>query len=350
MQITTLPVTTYLAKAEQLPVIDVRSEKEFEKGHIPRALNLPLLNNDERVIIGTLYKQSGREAAVEKGFELVGGKFHLKIKEVQQIVSGKELLLNCWRGGMRSNIMAWVLSMAGYKVYVLKEGYKAYRNWVLDILAQPRNLIVLGGPTGSGKTRYLELLAKEGNQVVDLENIASHKGSAFGTLGMPSQPTNEQFENNLALVWNKTSQSRPVWVENESRMVGTVKIPDPVFSLMSEAPLLQVNIAYEARLARILSDYGSFSIDELEACTTKLKKRLGDLRLKTALDHLRNGRMKDWADMMLSYYDGFYAYSASRRDPKSRSELDLTGLSESEALQLLSKKALEYYGYDNSAC
>ncbi|MEI6815546.1 MAG: rhodanese-like domain-containing protein [Bacteroidota bacterium] len=157
-----LGLDKFLSLAQSLCIIDVRSPGEFAQGHIPNAINLPLLNNDERAIIGTTYKQLGKEMAVIKGFELVGHKFSDYIIKAKELAPNKKILIHCWRGGLRSNIMAWVLQTAGFKVQVLAGGYKTYRQWALNIFDQPRNVMILSGNTGTGKTDVLLTLLKNG--------------------------------------------------------------------------------------------------------------------------------------------------------------------------------------------
>ena len=166
-----------------IPILDARSEGEFEQSHIPGAQNLPILNNEERIEVGTLYKNEGSEAATLKGFELVGPRFHLIQKEAIQQFPERKVLLYCWRGGMRSQILSWLLGMVGFEVYRLKGGYKTYRTFTFEEVRKPRTLIVLGGKTGSGKTLLLKKLSKSGEQVIDLEGLARHKGSSFGAIG-----------------------------------------------------------------------------------------------------------------------------------------------------------------------
>jgi tRNA 2-selenouridine synthase len=188
-----LTAIEFLEKARENPVVDVRSQKEYKQGHIPGALNLPLFNDDERAIIGTLYKNSGKETSVLKGLELVGPKLTGFIKQLRSLVSGKEILVHCWRGGMRSESMAWLFEVAGYHVSLLDGGYKAYRKFIREAVEGPFNFIILGGNTGSGKTEILKALSDAAEQVLDLEAIARHKGSVYGGLGFTDQPTEEKF-------------------------------------------------------------------------------------------------------------------------------------------------------------
>lgn len=188
----------FLSLREQIPMVDARSEGEFAQSHIPGAFNLPILNDQERIVVGTLYKQKGAEAATLKGFELVGPRFHQIQKEAIRLFPGRKIIVYCWRGGMRSQILSWLLEMVGFEVFRLKGGYKTYRTFTFEEVRKDRKLIVIGGKTGTGKTVLLQKLKEKGEQILDLEGIANHKGSSFGGIGLPPQPTVEQFENLLA--------------------------------------------------------------------------------------------------------------------------------------------------------
>src|SRR3989339_1355584 len=191
-----ISVAEFLKRGNSLPIIDVRSPGEYEHAHIPGALALPLFSNEERAEVGTIYKQRGRVQAVQKGLEFVGPKLKDFTKFALKLNSD-ELLIHCWRGGMRSSAMAWLLETVGINCSLLKDGYKAYRNHVLESFDLPYKILLLGGYTGSGKTEILSALKEAGEQVVDLEGLSNHKGSAFGALGQGIQPSSEQFENTL---------------------------------------------------------------------------------------------------------------------------------------------------------
>ncbi len=304
-------------------LIDARSPKEYKHAHIPGAINVALLNDEHREQVGITYKKEGREAAVVKGFELVGPLFADIIKEVKTFAEGKDLLIYCWRGGMRSGILSWLLGMSGFKVQLLDGGYKCYRNWVLDTLKVQRRMIILGGKTGSGKTELLHHLQLKGEQVLDLEKLASHKGSSFGALGQDPQPSNEHFENLLFRDLRILEEEKLVWIENESRSIGSVKIPDPLFNQMRDAAVVEVEIPLEIRKSRILNEYGNFPVEHLKICTERLEKRLGGLRLKLCLAALNEGRMHDWLDYLLEYYDETYSYGMSLRDKLKSVSLEL---------------------------
>ncbi|RPI68717.1 MAG: tRNA 2-selenouridine(34) synthase MnmH, partial [Ignavibacteriae bacterium] len=170
-------------------LIDVRSPGEYDHGHIPGAVNIPLFTDHERAVVGTSYKQDSPEAAMDVALKIVGPKLYGYVEQVRLSTDDKRLTLYCWRGGMRSSSMAWLFRTVGYDVDVLPGGYKAYRRRVHEVLEYPWNFAVIGGRTGSGKTKVLKILHDAGEQVLDLEAIAHHKGSAFGALNQPPQPT-----------------------------------------------------------------------------------------------------------------------------------------------------------------
>ncbi len=302
-------------------LIDTRSEKEYEKAHIPGAVNIPILNNEHRHIVGTIYKEEGRQAAVMKGFELVGPLFKEKMEMALQLAEGREVFVYCWRGGMRSNILAWLLKMAGLRVTLLQGGYKAFRNYLLPILDVEYKIIILGGQTGSGKTEMLSLLKSAGEQVIDLEHLASHKGSAFGLLGMPEQPSQEQFENMLALELEKIDPRIPVWLENESRLIGRIIIPPALFELMRVMKVIEVMVSREQREVRIGNEYCIFDAELLAHHTERIAKRLGPQHAKRAIELLHSGDKAAWLQIVLDYYDKTYTHSNQQRDRNSISEV-----------------------------
>ncbi len=299
------------------PSIDVRSPLEFAHAHITNAKNICLLNDEERKIIGTIYKQDGNQAAVIKGYSLVGNKFSFFIQEALKIAPQKEINIYCWRGGLRSNIMAFVLHTAGFKVNLLRGGYKAFRAWTSEVLNIPKTIKIIGGKTGSGKTLVLEALQNKGQQVINLEALANHKGSAFGALGQLPQTSNEQFENNLAMQWHTVNPQQTLWLENESRTIGSNVIPLPVYNLMRVATTIDIRLPLDQRINYIMQQYACFSKTDLETCTKKIAKRLGNLRLNEALEHLQNNNLHLWAAMMLAYYDKSYNYGNSIRNLES---------------------------------
>ena len=318
-----LPIEKFLPLTDRLPLVDVRSPAEFAQGHIPGAVNIPLFNNDERAIVGIGYKNGGKEHAVQLGLEIVGPKLAGFVKQAKRLAPQKEILVHCWRGGMRSGSMAWLFETAGMKAYTLEGGYKAYRRFIREQFSHPVKMRVLGGYTGSGKTDILKILEKQGEQFLDIEAIAHHKGSVFGPLGQEPQPTNEQFENNLADAWRKFDFSKPVWVEDESRQLGKCVLPDPLFLQIRNAPLIKILVPKPEREKRLVKEYGSFKKEELAAQLLKIRERLGGQYLKEALKELEKGDLRTVAGIALRYYDKAYSHGASQRPQENVFELEL---------------------------
>jgi tRNA 2-selenouridine synthase len=235
-------------------LVDARSESEFAHAHIPGAINIPILNDEERKLVGTEYKTNGRETAVLLGFKLVGPRFHQIIKEAQSAASSNNLLIYCWRGGMRSQILSWLLSLNGFRIELLKGGYKSFRNLVINTNASKRSYIVLGGPTGSGKTEVLNHLPIHGEQILDLEYLANHKGSAFGGLGKSGQPSNEQFENLIGIHLMKMKNENVIWIENESRSIGKCIIPEGLYTQIRESVVFTMDVPIHIRRNRIKNE------------------------------------------------------------------------------------------------
>lgn len=299
------------------PLIDVRSPGEFAQGHVPGAINIPLFSDNERAVIGKLYVQRGRDQAILKGLDFAlpktGG--YLEILQ-SKVPSGGTFRLHCWRGGLRSMLMGELFSHAGYHVEIVEGGYKAYRRAVRELFGLPFRVAILGGYTGSGKTAMLEQIAAAGGQVIDLERLACHKGSAFGSLGQPPQPTNEQFENDLHAEWTGLDPSGTIWMEDESRMIGRVTLPDPVFRLISESLLVVMEVPRETRIARLVNEYAGFGQALLAGGVGRITERLGGARSKEALAALASGEYARVAGIALAYYDKAYQHSMERRTGK----------------------------------
>lgn len=291
------------------PVVDVRSEGEYAQGHIPGSINVPLLTNEHRVQVGTLYKQMGKEAAVLKGFQLAGPRFYDIFKAVRKVSDEHRVSIYCWRGGMRSNIVSWMMNLSDYKVNLLQGGYKSYRNYAHELFARQWKWIVVDGKTGSGKTLLLHELAARGEQVLDLEALANHRGSSFGHIGLPPQPSVEHFENLVAWELRMFDPAKPVWVENESRFIGQIKIPDALFNQTRAMPVFEVERPDDVRREMIWEEYGKLPQTELVEATERLSKRLGGDRMKQACTALVAGDWQGWLDVLLPYYDKTYAHS-----------------------------------------
>ncbi len=300
-----IQIEKFLELSNNKPIIDVRSPGEYEQAHIPGALNLPLFSNEERALVGTIYKQKGKVKAVTQGLEIVGPKL-VAFTKFALALHSEDILIHCWRGGMRSASMAWLLETVGLKCNILAGGYKNYRTYVREQLEEPFNIVLLGGFTGSGKTDLLQILDKAGHQVIDLEGIAHHKGSAFGAIGQTTQPTTEMFENLLHHELSKLDPLLPIWVEDESHNIGKDFIPEPFWLQMRQSPLVVVDATFEQRLERLVRDYGGYPAQNLMASIQKIEKRLGYDKCKVALEACEKNDLKTAAEICLLYYDKAY--------------------------------------------
>jgi tRNA 2-selenouridine synthase len=297
-------VHEFLKHRHHLPVVDVRSEGEYQEGHIRSAINIPLLNNVERIAVGTDYKQKGQQEAIKTGFRMVGPRLSSMIEEARQI--GEELLVHCWRGGMRSSNFCEFMGMAKIKTHQLNGGYKAYRGLAIESFKKPFHFLMLGGYTGSGKTEILQALANEGEQILDLEQLAHHKGSAFGGLMMPPQPTTEQFQNELFEEILKLDLSRKIWIEDESLAIGKIFLPEDLWKQMLASTLVEINVSKEVRVMRLVKEYGQADKSQFLEAITKITKKLGGQHFNAAKEKLLTDDMSSVMDILLTYYDKTY--------------------------------------------
>lgn len=357
MPIQKITIEEFLKLAKQYPVLDVRSPGEYKHAHIPGANSLPLFSDEERKQVGTTYKQQSREAAIKMGLDYFGVKMRKMVEEVEgicnlelgkkdnadikpqsQIPNSQSLLVHCWRGGMRSAAVAWLLDMYGFKVYLLTGGYKAYRKWVLAQFEKEYNFNIIGGYTGSGKTLLLHELEKHNKIIIDLEGLANHKGSAFGAIENIPQPGQEMFENSLAQALTDTgyrildksfqhpAASIPhpasriqdpgsiIYLEDESQRIGNLQIPMPLWYTMRKAPLFFIDIPFEERLDYITEEYGKQKKEILQEAILRIQKRLGGLETKNALLFLEENNYKDCFRILLSYYDKWYVKGLHNRE------------------------------------
>lgn len=330
-------IEEFLELAKTIPVVDVRSPAEFEKGHIPGAYNIPLFTNDERAKIGTLYKRKGRKEAILDGLDIVGPKMRFFVEEAQNLKS-EELLLYCWRGGMRSASMAWLFELYGIRTKTLIRGYKAYRKYIRESFDWPHKVLIIGGLTGSGKTEILDALEEQGEQVLNLERIANHKGSAFGALGQAEQPSNEQFENLIAQVWLTFDKEKVIWIEDESHSIGSVWLPDPLFAKMRASKVVQIECKHQDRIQRLVKDYADFPNEKLEHIIQKIGKRLGGQNVKKAIEALKSEDYHIVAEVILAYYDKTYTFGLNTRNENSIVKLNTENLLMAEIIKALKEK------------
>jgi len=301
------------------PLIDVRSPDEYYKGNLPNSINIPLFDNEERSIIGTIYKKQGREKAVIEGLKFLEKKIDFLLDnlftniESHKIIPGiknNELSIRiyCSRGGMRSQSISWLLEKYKFNPITLKGGYKTYRRWILDSFSKKWNIVIIGGKTGTGKTRLLSLLEKYKYQTIDLEGFACHRGSTFGGLGMKEQPSNEQFENKIAEKLNSFKISNNIFVEAESANIGKCKIPHEFFNQMKNSRRIEIIRSESNRLDELIDTYSVFKKDELQESVLRIKKRLGPQRTKIALESINKEKWDLVCRSVLDYYDKCYEF------------------------------------------
>lgn len=337
MPIQKITIEEFLKLAKQHPVLDVRSPGEYAHAHIPAAHSLALFTDEERKQVGTAYKQQSREAAIKIGLDYFGVKMRKMVEQAEGICNwelGKKedasttsqfptpnsqpLLVHCWRGGMRSSAVAWLLDLYGFKVYLLVGGYKAYRKWVLAQFEKDYNFNIIGGYTGSGKTLLLQELEKQQKTIIDLEGLANHKGSAFGSIEGVPQPGQEMFENLLAEKLQAASydlqEGGCIFIEDESQRIGNLQIPMPLWNSMRKSSVLFIDIPFEERLVYITEEYGKLQKQTLADAILRIQKRLGGLETKNAINFLEAGDIKECFRILLAYYDKWYHKSLYNRE------------------------------------
>ena len=313
----------FLDLSETIPIIDVRSPAEFAKAHIPEAKNIPLFSNEERAEVGTAYKRQNKEKAILLGLEIVGPKLKDFAVKAKKISVNNKLLVHCWRGGMRSANMAWLFDTVGIDVVLLEGGYKGFRTYAKQELAKSAKIKILSGSTGSGKTDILKEMQKLGAQVVDLEGLAHHKGSAFGAIGEKPQEETEMFENRLFWEFSKLDYSKTIWLEDESKAIGKNYIPDELFLQMRAADVVKINISKEIRIKRLVNEYTNADKDLLIYHINRISKRLGPNNAKLAIEAVKQGDMFHAVDISLSFYDKAYTYGLEKREISNIIEIDI---------------------------
>ena len=305
----------------EIPILDVRAPAEFDRGAIPSAVNLPILDDAERREVGIAFKEHGQEAAIAKGWELVDESNRSQKTESWKrfVREHPNAVVCCWRGGLRSQIAQQWLAKQGIDLPRVKGGSKALRQYCLSALesSRSRNLVVLAGPTGSGKTRLIQDLSPS----IDLERLANHRGSAFGRMSSP-QPQPIAFEFALTTQLLQMESENPLLVEDESTMIGTLKVPDPFYAAMSHAPLVLLYVPIEERVALTYDSYVADSNQEtLVASLSRIKKRLGGARFEEIHDSMlfafcTRERLDHycWIEMLLRhYYDPMYEYQLDKK-------------------------------------
>ncbi|HEY1047323.1 MAG TPA: tRNA 2-selenouridine(34) synthase MnmH [Bacteroidia bacterium] len=296
-------------------IIDVRSQGEFNEGHIPGAVNLPLLNDEHRIIVGTTYKKQGKYAAMQTGYDLVNPIKSKLIEELMQLKgASRQVRVYCARGGLRSRLMSEFFEENGVDVIMLKGGYKFYRRHILSRIDGFKKLRVLSGFTGSGKTEILQALRQMGEQVLDLEDLAKHKGSAFGNLEGVEQPITAYFHNLIDLQLRHFDANKYTWIESESFNIGKVHLPAELWENMKIAQKVEVEIPLENRVKNILNQYGKIDKHLLVSGISVLRKRLGDEDFRQLSEWVLEGNLEPVVFRLLKYYDRGYENGRKRRD------------------------------------
>ena len=302
---------------EDFTLLDVRSPGEHATGKLPGAQSLPLFTDAERAEVGTLYKQTSPDAALLSGLEIAGGKMRWLVEEARRLAPGNKVVVHCWRGGQRSGSVAWLLERAGFEVARLTGGYKAARHLIRAYLGEDRHrLQVLSGPTGSGKTPILIAMRGLGANVIDLEGLANHKGSAFGALGEAPQPSSEEFENQLFAAFRSIPEGEVVWLEDESRLIGHVYLPDEFYDRLCSAPVYALEQPLEWRVEHLVKNYAKYPKDQLESSFNRIRKKLGGQHLKAAVEAMEKDDFAAAARIALVYYDKAYHHYGERREAR----------------------------------
>jgi tRNA 2-selenouridine synthase len=300
-------------------VIDARSPSEFSLDHLPGAVNWPSLDDEERRLVGTEYKQVSPFEARKRGAVLVARNIarHLE-REAGDLPREWRPLVYCWRGGQRSGALALVLGQVGFDVHVLEGGYREFRRRVvtaLETAGTDLNLRLICGKTGSGKSRLLQALAAQGEQVLDLEALALHRGSVLGALPGEPQPSQKQFESALWQLLQHFDRGRPVWVESESRLIGRLRVPEALLQHMRSAACLRVEMPIAARVQLLMEDYVHFTRDPSHLCERldSLREVRGHALVEEWQSAVRAGQLEDAVSRLLDeHYDPIYLRSMGR--------------------------------------
>lgn len=300
-------------------IIDARSEGEYALDHLPGALNWPSLNNEERIFVGTMYKQQGAFEAQKHGAALVAANISRHIeREVLTLPKNWQPLIYCWRGGKRSGSLSMVLGQIGFKIYLIEGGYKAFRAALVDDIPKrvaPLHFNIISGPTGSGKTRLLHALAAEGAQVLDLEDLACHRSSVLGHLPGQPQPSQKHFDTLIWQALRNFDPTRPVFVESESRKVGNLSIPESLMQAMRSSPCFELQLSLDERVALLMEDYRFFVDDQALFChrLDALVAIRGKAVVEAWKTQVDAGHIEDVVrDLLVLHYDPTYASSMVR--------------------------------------
>jgi tRNA 2-selenouridine synthase len=302
----------FITRSESQLIIDVRAPIEYFKGHIPKAINIPLFDDAERSEIGTLYKLKGKQSAIDRGYEIVNPKLATWIERVKKEASERQVYVYCFRGGMRSNSFTWWLNQNKIEAQLLRGGYKSYRQLALQQFEKPYQFALLGGATGSRKTDILRYIQTHlFTPTIDLEKLANHKGSVFGGIGEKNQLPQQNFEHHF---FNELKNiQHPFLAEDEAMTIGYNRIPYPFWLQMKAAPLFIFHVPFELRLKKIMSDYSQAPIPVLKSAITKIGEQLGGEATKNCLALLDKNDVSSVAQIVLKHYDKAYAHKYKQK-------------------------------------
>ncbi len=307
-------------------IVDARTPLEFAEDHIPGAINVPILTNPERVETGTLYKQKGPEVARIRGLELTCHRFPAITSTIREAAAGRPVLVYCWRGGLRSESVAVLMEMTGYPVLKLAGGYKSFRGAVtgfFESLSLPVQLIVLHGMTGSGKTEFLNQLPQKKYTSIDLEGLARHRGSAFGSLGLREQPPQKLFESVLWDAFRRAPADRPIVVEGESKRIGRITLPGNLYEFMAESTKVWCDVSVETRVKRLSAEYAREEYRQpMAQALERIRRKLGGPQYEELHQKLDNWDISGLAQGLIEhYYDKLY-YRVRKWEPRGTISLE----------------------------
>jgi tRNA 2-selenouridine synthase len=315
-------------------VIDVRTPLEFAEDHLPGAINVPILNNEERVEVGTLYKQVGPQQARQRGLELTCARFGAMVAEIVTHAAGRPILVYCWRGGLRSLSMAILLEMSGYPVVQLRGGYKAFRGQVtayFDDFTPPAPLIVVHGMTGTGKTTFINGLDRQKWTTIDLEGLACHRESAFGEVGLDQALSQKRFETLLWDAFQCVPTDRPIVLEGESQRIGRISLPGNLYEVMAASCKVWCHASLDTRVRRLAVEYAREEYREAMAMALeRIRKKLGGQRYEELTGLLASWDIEGLGRGLIQYYYDKQYYKNRPWTPEL--EIDLEDFNVAESL------------------
>ena len=318
-------------------IVDCRTPLEFAEDHIPGAVNVPILTDAERVEVGIIHKQLGPKQARIRGLELTCGRFAEMVHAITSTAKGRPILVYCWRGGLRSSSMAILLEMTGNAVMQLQGGYKSFRAHVIDYFnnfSAKTPLIVVHGMTGTGKTSFIQGLDRKTWTAIDLEELACHRGSAFGEIGLEQGVSQKHFDTQLWHAFSRAPEGRPIVLEGESQRIGRITLPGRLYEVMGDSCKVWCHASLETRVRRLTEVYAREEFREpMAAALERIRKKLGAERYTELKDSLEKWDVAGLAKGLIEdYYDRLY-YKHRKWTPDLEIELEDFGDAERQLLE-----------------